>query len=236
MVATSLKSGATVDNRYRVERLLGRGELGCTYLCRDLTEQESLVALRPLTEWSGAGGLTGLRQELSFLSRFKHPHLVHLMNFGVMERGQTPYVVRQFAAGVDIFQGSTQWNIEQVLDQLSKICRVLHFLHSRGVIHRHLKPSNIILAGGEGSEQAPKLLDFGLERCAPRGRGNPVTLAYTAPEILLDTPRIRDLICIHLAFLPTSCLRAVCRLMMMMKVISFRNICKGRRTCAQSNG
>ncbi len=185
MVATSLKSGATVDHRYRVERLLGRGELGCTYLCRDLNEQESLVALKPLTEWSGAGGLTGLRQELSFLSRFKHPHLVHLMDFGVMERGQTPYVVRQFAAGVDIFQGSTQWNIEQVLDQLSKICRVLHFLHSRSVIHRHLKPSNIILAGGEDSDLAPKMLDFGLERCAPRGRGNPVTLAYTAPEILL---------------------------------------------------
>ena len=185
MTAAILKSGATVDNRYRVERLLGRGELGCAYLCRDLTDQESFVALRPLTDWSGAGGLAGLRQELSFLSRFRHPHLVHLIDFGVMEHGQTPYVVRHFAAGVDIFQGSTRWDIEQILDQLSKICRVLHFLHSRTVIHRHLKPSNIILAGGEGSDLAPKMLDFGLERCASKGRGTPVTLAYTAPEILL---------------------------------------------------
>jgi Nif-specific regulatory protein len=185
MALTDLESGTTVGDRYRVERFLGQGELGCTYVCRDLMEAETPVALRILTGWDGSAGATALRQELSFLGRLKHPHLAHLLDFGVTGHDSTPYLVRHFVEGVDFFRGSEGWSIDQILHYLVRLCRVLQYLHSRGAVHRHLKPSNVMLTGGAGSEPELKVLDFGLDRKMKRSRRNLPVLAYTAPEILL---------------------------------------------------
>ncbi|MGA2263496.1 MAG: AAA family ATPase, partial [Acidobacteriota bacterium] len=183
MASVSLKSGTTVGDRYRVERLLGQGEPGYTYLCRDLMERDSPVALKTLNTWDGE--TAALRAELSLLSRFRHPRLVHLLDFGVLDRGPTPYLVRPFIEGVEIFEGSAGWGVDQILPQLVRICRVLQFLHSRGILHGHLKPSNVFLVDGEGSELELQVLDFGLDRRTRKSRRDRATLAYTAPEILL---------------------------------------------------
>ncbi len=185
MAATGLKPGTTVSDRYRVSRILGHGELGCSYLCRDLAEGDAFVVLRTLTEWDVTGGVNALRLDLSALSRFRHPNLVHILDFGVMERGAVPYVVRAFVDGKDILQESATWDPEQILFNLVKLCRVLHYLHSRNVVHRHIKPSNIIIAGDEVTGVDPRVLDFGLDRRAKRGRQGVSCLAYAAPEILL---------------------------------------------------
>ncbi len=189
MAAAGLKSGATVGDRYHVERVLGQGALGSAYLCRDLMEGGALVVLRTLTAWAGSGGVAGLRQELSSLIRFKHPHLAQLLDFGAIDRGSTPYLVRQYVEGPDVLQGSCGWSVEQILCHLVKICRVLQYLHSRDVVHSHLKPSNVVLADSEGKELEPKLLDFGLDRFARRGRRDVANLAYTAPEVILGHAR-----------------------------------------------
>jgi len=185
MASINLKSGTTVGGRYRVERLLGQGELGYSYLCRDLMADEAQVTLRTLTDSIRPGGVASLREELSFLSRLRHPQLSHILDFGVLDRGQIPFSVRHYAAGTDAFRGSDGWNRDQILDLLATISRVLQFLHSRGVVHRHVKPSNVILAVGDGSEVMPKILDFGLERIGKRSGCSPTSLAYVAPEILI---------------------------------------------------
>jgi eukaryotic-like serine/threonine-protein kinase len=147
MASANLKCGELIGDHYRVERLLGRSDLGCTYLCLDLAQKELLVSVRLLADCGGPERLTALRRELSLLTRFRHHQLVHYLGFGVTGRSRTPWVVRPYVEGADIFQGSEQWCPDRMLDHLTKICRVLHFLHTRGIVHRHLKPSNIILAG-----------------------------------------------------------------------------------------
>jgi transcriptional regulator with GAF, ATPase, and Fis domain/tetratricopeptide (TPR) repeat protein len=146
---------------------------------------EAHVTLRTLTDSIRPGGVASLREELSFLSRLRHPQLSHILDFGVLDRGQIPFSVRYYAAGTDAFRGSDGWNRDQILDLLATISRVLQFLHSRGVVHRHVKPSNVILAVGDGSEVMPKILDFGLERTGKRSGCSPASLAYVAPEILI---------------------------------------------------
>jgi hypothetical protein len=185
MISVNLKSGTTVNGRYRVERLLGQGELGYSYLCHDLMTDEASVTLRALIHAIPPGGVASLREELSFLYRLRHPQLMPILGFGVMDRGQIPFSVRQYAAGPDAFHGSDGWNLDQVLDLLVTISRTLQFLHSRGVVHRHVKPSNVILAVGDGGETLAKILDFGLERVSKRSGCSPASLAYVAPEILL---------------------------------------------------
>jgi Nif-specific regulatory protein len=185
MALTDLKPGELVADRYRVERFLGHGELGCTYVCQDLMEPGATVALRMLTGWNEPAAGAVLRQELSFLCRLKHPHLAHFLDFGVASHDSTPYLVRPFVEGVDLFHGSEGWSVDQILFYLVKVSRVLQYLHSRGVVHRHLKPSNVILTEGVGSEPELKVLDFGLDRRMKRSRRNISALAYTAPEILL---------------------------------------------------
>jgi Nif-specific regulatory protein len=138
-----------------------------------------------LTGWDGAAETAALQQELSFLSRLKHPHVAHLLDFGVTGPDSTPYLVRHFVEGVDFFQGSEGWSVDQILLYLVRLCRVLQYLHSRGTVHRHLKPSNAILADGIGSEPELKVLDFGLDRRMKRSRRSLPALAYAAPEILL---------------------------------------------------
>lgn len=189
MTSAGLKIGATIGDRYRVHRLLGRGELGCVYLCHDLIGDETPVALRTLTEWDRARAVAASRQELSFLVRLRHPNLAHLLDFGVVDGSATAYLVRQFVEGVDFLKGSEGWSVDQVLEQLVRICRVLQYLHSRGVVHSHLKPSNVILTGGEVNELEPKVLDYGLNRRAMRVRRGPAALAYTAPEVFLGHSR-----------------------------------------------
>jgi serine/threonine protein kinase len=185
MASAILKPGTTVGNRYRIDLLLGGGESCPTYRCRDQANGDAPVALKVLADRDGAEGIARLRRELSILSRVKHPHLVHHTDFGVIHRGRTPYLVRPFITGQDIYLSSADWSVELILDQLAEIGRVLQFLHSRGLVFRHLKPANIILTCGATSPITARLLDFGLDRPMRRGRNEPLPHAYAAPEVLL---------------------------------------------------
>ena len=88
-----------------------------------------------------------------------------------------------------MLQGSRDWSVEQILHHLVKICRVLQYPAFPG--YRSLPPEAIQRDPGRGGgkELEPKLLDFGLDRFARRGRRDVAHLAYTAPEVLLGHAR-----------------------------------------------
>jgi Nif-specific regulatory protein len=185
MALAGLKSGSIVGDRYCIEHPLGQGELGCAYTGRDLVNGEARVVIRALTEWNGSAEVGALCKDLSILGRFRHPQLAHLVDFGVIEGGTIPYLVRAFVNGNDILQGSEEWDIDGVLHHMVQLCRVLHYLHERGIAHRRLKPSNLILAENDRGELQLKLLDFGLGQWTKTGRRTARSLAYIAPEVLL---------------------------------------------------
>ena len=185
MALAGLKSGSIVGDRYRIESPLGQGELGCAYMGRDLANGDARIVIRALTEWNGSAEVDSLSKDLSILGRFRHPQLAHLIDFGVIEGGTVPYLVRAFVNGNDIVQGSEEWDIDTILYHMVQLCRVLHFLHERGTAHRRLKPSNLIMAENDHGEPQLKIVDFGLGQWTKTGRRTARSLAYMAPEVLL---------------------------------------------------
>src|SRR5436309_15616687 len=100
MSAQALKAGSIVGDRYRVERILGQGGLGMVYLARDLTNGDMPVALKVLASRKPADAeLSTLRQEFSLLSRLRHPNLVRILDFGLIDGSHNPYLVEEYIEG-----------------------------------------------------------------------------------------------------------------------------------------
>ncbi|MCB9876047.1 MAG: serine/threonine protein kinase [Planctomycetes bacterium] len=184
-------------------QVLGRGGQGVVYLARD-TELPRTVALKVL---AGVGALDATRQqrfrrEAEVAARLDHPGLCRVLAFGV--QGQVPYLAMQFVPGepladvlargrgagmVDLTTtgggNGGRRRVDHVLLLLEKVARALHVAHAEGVVHRDVKPANIMLTpAGE-----PVVLDFGLARDdetagATLTISNDVlgTPAYMAPE------------------------------------------------------
>ncbi len=188
MVIENLRPESIVGNRYRVERLLGQGGLGKVFLARDLLAGEARVALKILaSSRPDEVKAQTLRQEFSLLSRLRHPNLVRILDFGLLNDAGGPFLVEEFVDGQDIYQASRRWAPLEVVCRVVAICRAVRFLHSRNIIHRDLKPTNILVHGNGEETDAFKVLDFGLAQWANSAKPHlgVGTLAYTAPEILL---------------------------------------------------
>ncbi len=168
-----------------MEKILGQGESGRSYLGRDQRAEQSPVVLRTPTGWNDGLDSVPLQQQLSFLSRFRHPNFSHLLDFGILQDTSSPYLVRPYVEGVDCFSGSENWSVDQVLHHLVKLCRVLQFLHARNIVHCHLKPSNVILTEIQEDTAEPKVMDPRLARGTQGKRRDHDALVYAAPEILM---------------------------------------------------
>ena len=188
-----LSAGEVLAGRYEIARALGAGGMGVVYAARDL-ELDEVVALKVLHAPSGsedAAALDRFRHELRMARRISHPHVVRTHDIG--EGAGRRFITMEYVDG---------WSLAQLLERRGtlpleatvvigkQLCRALDVVHGQGVIHRDLKPQNVLLTrGGE-----VKLTDFGIAEldrppslesatAVPRG-----TLAYMAPEQLLGEP------------------------------------------------
>ncbi len=167
---------------YRVERVLGQGAFGITYLAHDdnlhrevavkeylpghLARRESDLTIQPLTAELEAEYTTGLHRFLSearTLARFEHPNIVRV--HGVFEHNHTAYMVMQYeeGEGLDrVLRRSGRLDEGQLLAWLAGLLDGLETIHAQGYVHRDIKPANVLIrASGE-----PVLLDFGSARHA----------------------------------------------------------------------
>jgi len=183
-----------LDGRYEISRKLGEGGMGQVYGGRDLLKNRP-VAVKLLAEEvaSDATVRDRFRREANVLHELEHPSLVKLLDAKV--DGREPFLVFEFVEGerLDRVIAGTPMEVRRALVLAAQIASALAALHARGVVHRDVKPSNIMLRG----DGTLCLLDFGTakhagsaERTAEQltTEGFVVgTLQYMPPEALFSS-------------------------------------------------
>ncbi len=185
--ATALAAGAVLAGRYRIGALLGRGGMGEVYAAHDLDLEEN-VALKLLrSELSGDPAYRKrLRSEVRLARRVSHPNVCRVHDIG--QHGEHMFVTMALVPGRSLRQlqrairagEAPPLTLIAIVDLISQLCAALAAAHAAGVLHRDVKPDNIMVDDGR-----VVLTDFGVASVAGEGDGTVVgTPAYTAPEQL----------------------------------------------------
>jgi len=171
---------------YQVQDLLGRGGMGSVYLVHNphLERQEALKVLS-----MDAAGDFGRRFSLEArtAASLDHPHIVTIYHHGIDDG--TPWFTMQYLAGHDLTDAGPM-PVGEALAVLERVAAALDYAHSRGVIHRDVKPGNIqVHRDDSGRLDRVTVLDFGIARLAGAtsltAAGSFIgTLAYSAPETI----------------------------------------------------
>ena len=160
--STALEPGQVLAQRYRVQRLLGKGGMGAVYLAEDEVLGE-LVALKIISSAFAADEaamVARFRREAAAARKVSSPSVIRIHDLGEARPGLL-YLSMEYFAGRTLSEVITQRGIvplAEVKDILQQIGTGLEAAHAVGVIHRDLKPSNILV----GERGAVKIIDFGL--------------------------------------------------------------------------
>lgn len=169
---------------YRMVRELGRGGMGAVYLAaRADAQYEKQVALKILKRGMDTDFiLRRFYTERQILANLDHPHIARLLDGGTTEDG-LPYFVMQYVEGEPITQYCERRKlpIRSRLELFQKVCSAVHYAHQHLVIHRDIKPGNILVT----AEDEPVLLDFGIAKLiAPGGADQTLERTIAAQRFL----------------------------------------------------
>jgi eukaryotic-like serine/threonine-protein kinase len=176
---------------YRVVREAGRGGMGSVYLAERADEEfRRQAAIKVVRRGMDTDEIVRrFRAERQILANLDHPNIAGLLDAGTTEDGR-PYFVMEWVEGrpIDQYCATHQLSIPERLELFRKVCSAVHFAHQNLVVHRDLKPGNILVT----AEGEPKLLDFGIAKLlAPeqepfaaftRADLRPMTPEYASPE------------------------------------------------------
>ena len=191
--AETLEPGYILAGRYRVESLLGQGGMGTVWRATQLSVERP-VALKVLHPEAGASPAAVKRffREARIASQLSHPNIVAVYDFDRTQSG-TLFIAMELADGKpleDILQAEGRLDPVRALRIAQAICDGLGEAHAQGLIHRDLKPGNVIVQQRFGRPDHARVLDFGIARSidVPDGHGLTATgvvcgtPAYMAPE------------------------------------------------------
>src|SRR3989475_10762047 len=148
---------------YRIIRECGHGGMAVVYLAeRADREYRKRVAVKMVKPGAGKDDiLRRFRNERQTLAALDHPNIVKLLDGGSTEQG-LPYLVMEYIEGTPIDQhcDSHRLSISERLRLFRTVCAAVHYAHQNLVIHRDLKPNNIVVT----ADGTPNLLDFGIAK------------------------------------------------------------------------
>ncbi|MAQ13420.1 MAG: hypothetical protein CMN30_01275 [Sandaracinus sp.] len=191
---TRPQTGMTVGGRVRLERLLGRGGMAEVWLGRHLTLGVD-VAVKFLRLEDEAVLRERFAREAQLAARVDHPHAVRVFDHGMTDAG-APYIVMELVDGETLAQRIERGGplgTDDVATLIGQLADVLTQAHRMDILHRDIKPHNVMLLGGE--KLFAKVVDFGLAKELLRPEDDPSltqaglllgTPAYMAPEQLLE--------------------------------------------------
>jgi serine/threonine-protein kinase len=186
MMAPTILSG-----RYEIGDRLGSGGMSSVQMATDLT-LERTVAVKILAEHLSDDErfVARFRREALAVAKLIHPNIVQVYDTGVDEGRH--YIVMEYVegrSGAQILQRQGPLDAETTAEIGAQACSGLDYAHRRGIIHRDVKPGNLMVVGGPvgGGEMTVKLTDFGIARAVEQTRITQVgsvvgTAAYLSPE------------------------------------------------------
>ncbi len=178
------------NGRYELLRVLGKGGMATAYLARDVSVGRMVVVKVPRRDlFRDASEIDRFVRELRTLASLSHPHIVRILDAGA--EGKVPYYVMEYFEGGTLASRMVgpdgqprRFSPQVVYDWLAPIADALDFIHSQGVVHRDVKPANVLFDKGGNTY----LADFGLARAMPSRAGGTMS-TVTAAGLLLGTPR-----------------------------------------------
>ncbi len=162
---------AALDGRYRLDRVVGRGGMASVYLAEDLRHDRKVALKVLLPELAARIGRERFLAEIKTTARLQHPHLLPLLDSG--EADGLLYFVMPYVEGQSLaarLETERQLPIDEAVRIAKGVAGALDFAHRHGVIHRDVKPSNILLHDGE-----PMVTDFGIARALSSAGGERLT-------------------------------------------------------------
>jgi non-specific serine/threonine protein kinase/serine/threonine-protein kinase len=185
---------------YRLIKVIGEGGFGVVYLAeqeRPLRRRVALKLIKPGMDTKQV--IARFEAERQALALMDHPGIAQVFDAGETETGR-PYFVMEFVPGVPItrFCDEQRLSVRERLALLVQVCEAVQHAHQKGVIHRDLKPTNVLVARRDGVV-TPKVIDFGIAKATTGFRGGTLmtqegaivgTFGYMSPEQAgaLDAP------------------------------------------------
>lgn len=166
--------GTTLGGRYRLDARIGRGGMSTVYRAFDtVLERQVAIKLMHREIASDSGQLERFRREARAVAQLNHPHIVTVIDAGEWEsaegesldgiEGGTPYIVLEYVEGEtlkELIRRDAPMEVSTALAYAIETARALEAAHAQEIVHRDVKPQNVLL-GGEGGA---KITDFGIAR------------------------------------------------------------------------
>jgi eukaryotic-like serine/threonine-protein kinase len=183
--------GELISDRYRLEDRLGSGGMSSVFRATD-TILERTVAVKILAEHLSDDDrfVARFRREALAVAKLVHPNIVQVYDTGI-DSGRH-YIVMEYVrgrSGAQLLQAEGRLDPETTVEIGAQACAGLDYAHRHGIIHRDVKPGNLMIIGGPvgGGDMTVKLADFGIARASEQTRITQVgsvvgTAAYLAPE------------------------------------------------------
>lgn len=164
-----VKPGDVLMGKYKVERLLGMGNMGVVVAATHLgLDQKVAIKLMLPGKSAQAEQLARFLREARAAVKLRSEHVARVLDVGTLEGG-APYMVMEFLDGRDLgslLEGCGPLPIAEAVSYLLQVCEGIAEAHAAGIVHRDLKPANLFLTTDAGGAACVKVIDFGVSKMA----------------------------------------------------------------------
>ena len=187
LASRSPDQGTLIDGKYRIIEELGKGGMGAVFLAEQVEPIKRRVALKIIKMGMDTQQVVArFESERQALALMNNPHIARVFDAGATPQGR-PYFVMEYIPGVPIqeYCDTHRLNTRERLELFVQVCEGVQHAHQKGIIHRDLKASNV-LVGIQDDRPVPKIIDFGVAKATAR----PLTdqAVFTEFGQLIGTP------------------------------------------------